>query len=189
VKHFLNCSFRFGAIALLPAVSLGFLGFNSAQAADNNPFEICAIELLEAQVNQAEASIACAQALLPEDLSWCVLKIYQRTPVDGNSALDACFRDRRPLELADCTINVTDEFQERDRVVASPDSEQSLALSILDTCRRSLLPRRFAECAIGLSREVDLSAPQILNTCIAAEAYPAVLFPRRVSPTPPLAPR
>ncbi|MDY7012434.1 MAG: hypothetical protein SVX43_02330 [Cyanobacteriota bacterium] len=181
MKQFLNRSFRIAAIAMLPAATLGWPALNAAQAAKNNPFETCTVELLEAQVSQVEAAAACAEALEPEDLSWCVLKIYELTPVDSRSALSACFRVRRPLDLADCTIDVTDEFQDRDRAVVSPDTGQPLALSTLETCRRSLLPRRFAECAIGLSREVDFSALGILNTCLEAEAYPELLFPRRTN--------
>ncbi|MDY6782451.1 MAG: hypothetical protein SW833_07855 [Cyanobacteriota bacterium] len=180
MKQFLS-RFRIGAIAILPAVSFGFPRLEPAQAIDNNPFETCAVELLEARVNPTAASIACSEALLPEDLSWCVLKIFEQTPLEGNVALDACFRVRRPIDLADCTVYISDEFQERDRIFESPDTQQSFARSALDTCRRSLLPRRFAECAVGLSREVAISAPEILDACISAEAYPAVLFPRRTN--------
>jgi hypothetical protein len=183
LKQLLSRMLRLGAAVVLPT-GIAIASFPQTARADRNPFEICARELIETNLSPAEASEACAEALEPKDLSLCVLKIYELTPVDATSALRSCFRARRPLDLATCAIEVTREFQDRATVGAEEENTEvakSLALSTLDTCRRSLLPRRFAECAIGLSREVDLAATNILTTCIEAEAFPANLFPGRAN--------
>lgn len=180
LQQLLNRTLRLSVAAILPVGVIGATGLSPARA-DWNPFATCTFELLEANVSQAEAASACAEALEPKDLSWCVLRIYNSTPVDGTSALRSCFRSRRPLELADCAIDVTREFQDRTGEADAGDEAevgQSVALSTLDNCRRSLLPQRFAECAIGLSSQIDFSATSILQTCIQAEAFPTVLFPR-----------
>ncbi|HBL61945.1 MAG TPA: hypothetical protein DDZ80_27105 [Cyanobacteria bacterium UBA8803] len=122
-------------------------------------FQICAAELLRADVSREVASRVCGEALYPKDLSLCVLKIRDLTPIAANEALNACRRVRRPRELASCVVNINKY---------TPDPE---ALSVLDHCRRSLLPLRFAECAIGLSREIDFSPARALETCIAAEDF------------------
>lgn len=123
-------------------------------------FQICAAELLRAQISREVASTACGEALYPKDLSLCVLKIKELTPIPANNALSSCRRVRRPLELASCVVDISDRI------------ENAQELSVLDRCRRSLLPLRFAECVIGLSTEIDFSPPKALETCIAAEDYP-----------------
>jgi hypothetical protein len=123
-KHFqafLGKLTRWTAVSLVPA---GLLAFSVPQEAkaDWNPFEICAEELLATEaISPEQAAFACAEALEPKDLSFCVIKINTFTPVDAVSALQACFRDRRPLELATCTVNITEEFDLSDRVASKSD--------------------------------------------------------------------
>lgn len=126
LQAFLDKLTRWTAVGLVPA---GLLVFSVPQEAkaDWNPFEICAEELLSTEVISPEqAAFACAEALEPKDLSFCVIKINSFTPVDAVSALQACFRDRRPLELATCTVNITEEFDFSDRV-ARKDNEALVA--------------------------------------------------------------
>ncbi len=122
-------------------------------------FQICAAELLRAQISREVASRACGEALYPKDLSLCVLKIKELTAIPANNALSSCRRVRRPLELASCVVDISNRI------------ENAQELSVLDRCRRSLLPLRFAECVIGLSTEIDFSPPKALETCIAAEDF------------------
>ncbi|MEC4807050.1 MAG: hypothetical protein SAJ12_18335 [Jaaginema sp. PMC 1079.18] len=223
---FLNKFSRLTALTLVPA---GLLAISCPQAAkaDWNPFEICAEELLATEaISPEQVAIACAEALEPKDLSYCVIKINTFTPVDAVSALQACFRDRRPLELATCTVNITKEFDRSDRiarqsddiliaqavdtteetpgltpespemfkpavpniinsnpgysipdVLRSVDNINSTALATLEYCRVSLLPTRYSECVIGLSRQVDFTVGRLLETCIEAETFPPSLFP------------
>ena len=132
---------------------------NTPTLAGVDQFQICAAELLRAELSRELASQACGEALEPKDLSLCVLKIKDLTPIAADDALVACRRVRRPLELASCTVNINKYLQDAN------------ALSVLDHCRRSLLPLRFSECAIGLSREIDFSPPRALETCIAADDF------------------
>jgi hypothetical protein len=141
--------------------------------------QLCAAELVRfAALSQEVASVACAQALVPKELSKCVLKISELTPTKAQDALVACFKVRRPLDLAGCVHDIHVKTQK-------PDPN-----AVLDYCRRSLLPLRFSECVIGLSREIDFSPPKAMRTCIAAEDFPRNLYPNFVPaaptvPTPP----
>ncbi|HEY9901021.1 MAG TPA: hypothetical protein V6D43_01100 [Candidatus Sericytochromatia bacterium] len=135
-------------------------------AAAYTEFQICAAELVRfASVAPELASVACGQALRPEDYSRCVVTISLRTPAATQEALQACTRVRRPVELSRCVVDITDRTR---------DSEVP---SVLSYCRRSLLPIRFSECVTGLTREVDFATPRALDACIAAEDFPRQLFP------------
>ncbi len=128
--------------------------------ASSNEFKTCAAELLRANISRNRAAAVCAEALYPEDLSLCVLKINAQTPIIADDALYGCQRVRRPLELASCVVDIN-------RHTSNPE-----VLLAFDRCRRSLLPLRFSECVIGLSREIDFSSTEALETCIAAEDFP-----------------
>jgi hypothetical protein len=139
-------------------------------------FQICTAQLVRfASVAQDIASVACADALRPADLSRCAVTISLRTPGIIQDALSACKRVRRPVELSRCVIDISDSYRVSDSQVPS----------IMDYCRRSLLPIRFSECVTGLRREVDLTAPRALNDCIAAEDFPRQLFPAPQFAPPP----
>ncbi|MGD2180038.1 hypothetical protein [Lusitaniella coriacea] len=220
---------RLGTVVFVP-VGLALLSLPHPAKAAWNPFEICSLELIEENINAAEAALACAEALEPTDLSLCVLKINGLTPIDSKSALRACFRDRRPLELAECVVDITQEIEEQQlssRYDAEPievnlgesvspelvegesggirlnvqpgmtfpwrsgevielqpgtlkletDTVEAHSQKTLDHCRRSLLPKRFSECVIGLRRSAELPTDRALNTCIEAEDFPRNLFP------------
>jgi hypothetical protein len=143
----------------------------SDPAAAFTDFQICAAQLVRyAGASPEAASDACSEALLPKDLSRCVVTIAQLTPTLTSDALVACQKVRRPVELGRCVYDITSSTR---------DSE---ALRVLDYCRRSLLPTRFAECVTGLSREVDFPAGRVLDRCIAAEEFPRNSNPTFVPP-------
>lgn len=146
------------------------LAIPSPPAAALTEFQVCAAELGRANISLELASKACASVLAPKDLSECVIRINYLTSALANDALVACTRVRRPKELASCVVDINRKTQ------------NSVAPSVLDYCRRSLLPLRFSECVIGLSREVDFSAPRALETCITAEDFPRELFPTFAPP-------
>lgn len=125
-----------------------------------NDFQVCAGELRRSNISPEVAAAACAEALAPADLSLCVLKIKALTPISPDDALRACIRVRRPIELANCVVQINDRTQDPN------------ALPVLNYCRRSLLPERFSDCVVGISRQLDFSPPSALEACISAEDYP-----------------
>ncbi|MGB7441365.1 MAG: hypothetical protein WA919_09885 [Coleofasciculaceae cyanobacterium] len=130
----------------------------SGAKATSNPFQLCTAELQRASISDVMASKACAQALVPEDLSECVLRMSLFTQTISEQALVACTRVRRPPELATCVIDI------------GRMAENAQIASVLDHCRRSLEPLRFSECVVGLTVQTDLSPANSLETCIDAEA-------------------
>jgi hypothetical protein len=157
---------KFCAIPLTIA-GLSAMAIPGKPAAAFTEFQICAAQLIRfARVAPEDAAVACGEALLPKDLSRCVVTISQLTPTLKGEALVACRRVRRPVELGRCVFDI------------SEGTRNSEPLAVLDHCRRSLLPLRFSECVTGLSREVDFAPPKAMETCIAAED-----FPRNLSPT------
>ncbi len=75
--------------------------------------------------------------------------------------------------MANCVIRISNRTQNAE------------TLSVIDNCRRTLLPERFAECVIGLNRAADLAPARAMQTCIAARDYPSELFPTFAPPPPP----
>ncbi len=142
-----------------------------------NEFQNCAAGLLSTNISPEQTSIACAEALHPEELSQCVVSIKRLTSIEAPNALGACFRVRRPIELASCVVDIN-------RYTKEP-----IALDVLDHCRRSLLPIRFSDCVVGLSRQInDLSPAKAMDTCIAAIDWPQELSPTFAPDAPPLIP-
>jgi len=159
-RPLLSTLFRFCASQLAIAGILAMVIPPKPATAGSNEFKTCAAELLRANISRNLAADVCAEALYPEDLSLCVLKIRAQTPIIADQALYGCQRVRRPLELASCVVDINKHTQNPDVLLA------------LDRCRRSLLPLRFSECVIGLSREIDFSSTEAQETCIAAEDFP-----------------
>lgn len=138
---------------------------NSALASN---FGACASSLLESGISSDDAGVACADALEPTVLSACVAKIERETEITGQEALRACYRVRRPEELASCVVDIDNNLDSAD-----------VANLALDNCRRSLLPERFANCVVGLNRSIsEFSGTEAIATCISAESFPTELFPR-----------
>ena len=171
-------------VALQAGVFTAMMPSNPA-AAGWNQFDFCVYELQDKGISDQQAVTACSDALRPKELSECVQRIASETPVTGEEALSACFRVRRPVELADCTIGISDEaadaFVRTTQEDVSSGILQPTALLALNSCRRSLLPKRYAECVIAGSRSTDLTTDQAMNTCIRAEDFPRTLFPSSTS--------
>jgi len=147
-----------------------------ATAASRNEFQVCANQLLSVGVAPESASVGCAEALYPKDLSSCVFKIKQQTAIAAQAALDSCGRVRRPTELATCVVDISKRIPD----VVAPD--------VMDYCRRSLLPVRFSQCVVGFNIEMDFSAPKAMQTCIDARDWPGqvppAFVPSPVTPAP-----
>ncbi|MEC4892497.1 MAG: hypothetical protein SAL07_22595 [Oscillatoria sp. PMC 1051.18] len=162
----IRSTIRLGAIASLQVGLLAMAIPNSPTlATDFNQFNVCARELRSVGISPEESSAACAGALKPKDLSICVLRIYERTPILAREALDTCFRVRQPVELSFCVAEISQETK-------NPNNSQ-----VLENCRLSLIPKRFSQCVVGLTREIDLSPAAAMENCIDAEDFPRELFP------------
>ncbi|MCC0176861.1 hypothetical protein I4641_07705 [Waterburya agarophytonicola K14] len=125
----------------------------------------CADNLMANGVAKSAAAAACSDALNPGDLASCVDTIKEGTDIKGNDALQSCYRVRRPDELASCVTTV------------SSGLEKNKSMMALDSCRRSLLPERYAECTVDLTGIGSVSSEEAMKSCIAAEFNPSEVAP------------
>jgi len=173
MASFLSRTLRITAVVSLPA-ALMVMGIPSSPALAGNSFQTCVSRLQNSGILPENASTACADALIPKDLSTCVQNIQSRTEIPAENALDACYKTRRPTELASCVTNIN-------RILPSEVASNEDVLVAVDTCRRSVLPERHAQCVVGLSKAVqELSPVDAMNTCVSAEDFPRDLFPAYV---------
>jgi len=159
---------RFSAIVALQAgVFFMLTPSRPLQAAAGDQFKICAEELQEAGLSANEASTACADAIRPKDLSLCVLSMNQEVGIPADDGLYYCYRDRRPLDLASCVVDI-------DRSV-----ETNELGTVIENCRRSLIPLRYSECVVGLTNtpEQAITPQKAMEDCIDADAFPSALTP------------
>ena len=126
-------------------------------------FDSCAESLIGSGITKSAATGACAAALKPNDLGSCVEDIKTTTNITGDNALQACYRVRRPEELASCVTDISTNF------------DQGKSTMALDNCRRSLLPKRYAECTVDLANTAKISSEEAMTSCIAAEFKPSKL--------------
>ncbi len=130
-----------------------------------NNYRGCAAKLLRLGITPEAASNACAGVLRPRELSNCVTRIQKQTQVAAVDILSSCRSARRPEDLGTCVVSI------------SASKKETFDPSILNYCDRSLLPVRFAECVVGLRREIDFSATQAMDTCIDASDKLGGLLP------------
>ncbi len=153
-----NNMFNWLPLAATPLVVFG-LALNSATAASvpssyRNDYRFCAARLLALNLPAAAVSPACANALEPKRLSTCVYDIQRQTNILAADALATCNQVRQPDQLATCVVGI------------STNSQEETIPEVLNYCRLSLLPVRFAECVVGLRREIDVTPVQAMDTCI-----------------------
>ncbi len=130
------------------------------EASIGEEFDVCAKELQQAGLSADEASAACSEALHPEDLSLCVLSMNVEVDVTAQQGLENCFRDRRPVELATCVIDIDEAVEVED------------VGNIVQNCRKSLQPLRYSECVIGLTAGNEIAVSRAVDDCIAADDSP-----------------
>jgi hypothetical protein len=133
-------------------------------------YESCAGNLLASGIDADVVAASCGSMFRPQELGSCVVDIAQNTPVDEMDALSNCRQVRRPLELATCVVNI--HSMTKDPVIGE----------VLDRCRRSLLPERFANCVVGVSNPINASKINIppseaMNACIDARDRIEDTFP------------
>ena len=119
-----------------------------------NDYRYCSARLLALNVSAEAVSTSCANALYPKRLATCVYDIQRQTNILATDALATCTQVRQPDELATCVVGI------------SINSQEETIPEVLNYCRLSLLPVRFAECVVGLRREIDVTPTQAMNTCI-----------------------
>jgi hypothetical protein len=137
----------------------------SAPRAIASDFEACTRSLIEAGIDGSTAAGDCGQALHPTDLSSCVVDITKDTDLDVAQTLVACQSDRRPQELATCVSDI----------------HQNLAIDnsamVLNNCRRSILPTRYADCVVGVAKAAELAPADSMAQCMVAGYRPEELAP------------
>jgi len=154
------CSAPLGTLLLNVAIPS-----SSMAATPKNDFRLCTSELVRARVSPDVAADAYSGVLYPKDLAACVYRINQETNIAADNALPWCTAVRRPRELAICVVNITTRTQGTASEV------------VLESCRRSLLPVRYAECVVGLNRGIDFSANQAMAYCIDGSDRPRQFYP------------
>ncbi len=150
-------------------------------AVARNGFWTCAYELARAGISAPERASACGSALYPQDISGCVVGILRdNQEIGAVDALSTCRQVRRPLELAACVTEINR--------LRGGDRPPAAATVVLESCRRSLLPQRFSQCVVGLSREVELPTGELMTRCIEARDRPQGFYPNLPNGLQPLTP-
>lgn len=158
--------FSAGMIALSGLVAVAFPGTPAIAAKDSrDDFRRCAANLARLELPEEEVVSACSRAFNPQGLWNCVTDVT-RGGYTATDALNACRQVRQPEEMASCVSSIRRTLRE----TSAPE--------ILDSCRRSLLPVRYSDCVVGVSRGGADVATNALRTC-NDELY----FPREVDPT------
>jgi hypothetical protein len=174
MKNLLLYTVRLGAIASLFSLTIP----SSPTLA--NQFSACTRQMINSGITAEAAGDACADALIPTELSACVRKIKSRTAIAPEDALQACYRVRRPNELASCVVDINAQIpSSMDKSNSTTETDEEIAsttmMAALNDCRKSLLPRRYSDCVIGISKNLPLE--EAMDTCLSAEAYPKSFFP------------
>lgn len=184
--------FKLTVIAFLSPALLSVTNPSPVKA--GNQFDICVEEMVDSGVDVQQAGTACADALIPKELSLCVEKITENTAITPEDALQNCYRVRRPVDMAYCVVDIDEEIlqdyrsknnpkaetsgEERETTETSLTELDSSLMLALDSCRSSLLPARHSECVIALSRTPQPMSPvKAMETCLDAEDFPRDLFP------------
>ncbi|MDJ0678087.1 MAG: hypothetical protein QNJ36_22335 [Calothrix sp. MO_167.B42] len=157
-KNILSVTFRgicLSALTMVPWFAT-YLPVQAANITSAKDYRLCAFQLLKAGVTEENASKACAEALYPEDVSACVLRIERQTKLAAQNILATCEKSRRPKDLAQCVNGI------------SRNLEEGAKSATLDYCGRSLLPVRFANCVVGLRAEIKFEPIKAMDTCIDA---------------------
>lgn len=188
----MNNIFKLATIGFSLAFSMANLAFPfevKAQKVQDNEFDLCLRELTRSGVTVEDAQIACADALVPRELSTCVVNITQFTSISAKDALTSCYKVRRPVELGNCVVNINNSVlmaannnqtktEDDNRQEISDTQSPSPLMTALSSCQASLLPARHSECVIALSRTPQASNPvKAMETCLSAEDFPRDLFP------------
>lgn len=151
--------------ALLAGLTTPMVLLRAPAAAATNDFAACTTDLINAGLDGSVAAEACGKTLHPAALSSCTLAVASTAEVSAAQALLACQSDRRPKELATCV----------DDIHQSLDVTDSAA--VVNGCRLSVLPLRYADCVVGVASAADLVVADSLLRCSAAGYVPTDVAP------------
>lgn len=151
--------FAIAGIITFPAILV------SPLVAQANEFGNCTGKLLSAGIDVESASLACAQALHPDEVASCVVDVTTAADLAAADALAACSRDRRPDEVAACLGSIYGALEGVD------------PLTTLQSCQLSILPLRYSDCVTGLADASELTPASSLATCSVAGYRPVDLAP------------
>lgn len=156
-------------VAVPTAMAASFYPSFDLQEGSQEDYEACAGQLLDLDLDTQLVSLACGTSYKPRDLAECVADIDTETDLSAITALEACRDVRRPTELATCTVSIATETTAGDLPL------------VLDSCRRSLLPARYANCVVGITNASQLSPLAVMDDCIDAtdrirDFYPTFIF-------------
>jgi hypothetical protein len=157
-----------GSLAIAGWLGINFPATGAEIVTDSvrNGYRACTGQMLESGISPEAAARACAGALYPKDVARCVSRIESQTEIAAQAALASCTQARRPVELSRCVVGI------------SENTPGQPVPGLLDFCGRSLLPIRYAECVVGLQREIENLAPtQAMETCISASDRPLEFAP------------
>ncbi|WP_245602693.1 hypothetical protein [Gloeothece verrucosa] len=191
-----NSILRSSALIFLPAGLLA-LSIPVEPAHARNMYDVCVGQMVAVGVERQQAGAACAEALIPKELSKCVSRVALVVSVPAQEAVKNCFQSRRPVDVANCVVDINNQvplnrdLPRNNRVeetfaepsptgdaTASPPREVSAPVLALESCRRSLQPGVYSQCVTALSRDITLeNLTQALDTCLSAEAFPPSIFP------------
>lgn len=160
--------FRLIPAAAFGTASLGLplsLMLAAPASADANFFG-CTTGMMAAGVSEAAAISACASARYPDALGACVVDVNEFTGLTANSALLVCQRSRRPIEVANCTINIHEAFLE------DPSTK------VLENCGSSLLPIRYGTCVVDIVDATEVGVDIAMTQCLRAGYRPWRIQPR-----------
>lgn len=166
-KSRLMTGLAFSIAAALGLVASAFPGQPAIAATDSEgDFRRCAANLANLQLPSEEVVAACSRNLAPENLWKCVTQVARDgyTPVE---ALNACRVVRQPREMASCVGKIRRSLTD------------ATAGDVLESCRRSLLPVRYSDCVVGVSRGESKTAPTLALASCNDEGE----FPREIDPT------
>jgi hypothetical protein len=166
-----------GLLSTAPAIAVGFPAIPAKDSRDD--YRRCIAQLTQLKLSPEDSLAACGQALTPEYVATCTMKVSSRG-YEPAIALAACRQVKRPEDMAHCVVDIRNDLKALD------------ATSVLDNCRRSLLPIRYSDCVIGMSRASAAIAPTALSTCIDTQYLPrevdATFIPYGATPTAPTVP-
>ena len=152
------------AIHFLVMVGLGLPLLIFPRVAQANDFADCTSSLVDNGLEAKAAASACSRSLHPTQVGDCVAQL-SGLPVKPEELLTACSRDRRPAELASCVTTIQGQLE-----------VPSLS-GLLDHCRRSVLPQRYADCVVGTVAAAQITTTESMALCIAASDRPGDLAP------------
>jgi hypothetical protein len=147
------------AIAAPPVLALTVSPAEIRNAVPRNRFDNCTDALVKLNISPQEAVAACARAFNPGNLSKCVQGVSRGGAIAAPEALSACRQVRNPEKMSECFTDI------RRQVADAPATE------VLRNCSATILPDQFSNCVQGISKAVDLTPTEVMNSCITVRDF------------------